>query len=82
MCKHTCVHITCSKVYEGRKEAEERRVRELEQGAQDRNEQRDFRVRDAELVEVVQVCYTKVQWCQEDNLLSGEVPEHMQRHNE
>lgn len=35
-------------------------------------------MRNAEFVEVVQVRYTKVQRCQEDDLLAGEVPQDME----
>jgi hypothetical protein len=79
--EHTRIHIASTDVYEGCEEAKERRVCELEQRAEDSNQERDFRVRDAELVKVVQVCYAKVQRRQEDNLLSGEMAQHMKGYN-
>lgn len=57
---HAGVDIAGTQIYEGRKEAEERGVRELEQGAKHGDEERDFGVGYAKLVEMVHVGYAKV----------------------
>jgi len=82
MRQYASEHITRAKIYEGSEEAKQGRVRELEQRAQDGDDEWNFRVRDAEFIEVMQVCYTEVQGCQENNLRAGEVAKGVERHDE
>jgi hypothetical protein len=82
MSKYACVDVAGANVHPSSEESEQRSVCELEQRAEDGYDEGYFWVRDAELVQMVQMRYTKVQGRQEHDLRPREVAQHMQRHNE
>lgn len=76
------VHIAGADEDKGGEEAEQGGVGELEQRAQDGEERRRLRVRQAELVQVVHVCDAEVERGEEDDALGGEVGEDVEGDDE
>ena len=73
MRQDTSVDISSPDEDESCKEAKQRGVCELEERAGYGDEEWDFGVSYAELVEVVEMCNAKVQRGKEDDLLAGEL---------
>ena len=66
MCQAARPHVARAKEDEAGEEAEHRRIAKLENGTQQSNHDGHARVRELELIQVVQVCEAKVQRRDED----------------
>ena len=80
--QYTRPYVACADEDECSEEAEQGRVGELEDGAENGHDEGDLGARDAKLVEVVDMGDSKVERSQEYDLALGEVGEDVQRHDQ